>query len=78
MAVVKVSQCHDSFADGTTKRVVTKRSSDVIASFCETADEFMPVFWNGVPEFWVIFTVSGIEAIITGHFVMRLRYMLDE
>ena len=78
MAVVKVSQCHDSLAVGTTKRIVTKRSSYVIAPFCETANEFMPVFWDGTPEFFVIFTVPGIEAIITDHFVMRLRYVLDQ
>ena len=77
MVVVKVSQCHGSFAVGTTKRVVTKRSSYVIAPFCKTANEFMPVFRDGTPEFFVIFAVSGIETIITGHFVMRLRYMLD-
>ena len=77
MAVVKVSQSHDSFAVGTTKRIVTKRSGYVIAPFCETANEFMSVFGDGTPEFFVIFTVSGIKAIITGHFVMQLRYVLD-
>ena len=78
MLIIKFQQGHGFTTAGTFKWVVTEGGSDTLAPAVERKIAFVFFFRDGTVQSFVGITVSGIDTIITNHFKMFFRYMLNE
>ena len=78
MIVIKFHKYHLVIAFGAFKRGVAERQKDVVTPFREIKEKLM---FRPVDRFivgFVLFTVSGIKTIVSCHFKVFFRYVLDE
>lgn len=66
------------FAVRTAKWVISERKEYVVALHGKAADSFTFGFMNCKGKGLIFFAMAGIQTVIAGHFVVRLRYVLDQ
>ena len=62
----------------TAKWVISERKEYVVAPHGKAADSFTLGFMNCKGKGLIFSAMAGIQAVIAGHFVVRLRYVLDQ
>lgn len=78
MIIVNICQGHCMFAVRTAKRVISKRNEYVVAPHGKAANSFTPGFMNCKGKGLIFLAMTGIQTVIAGHFVVRLRYVLNQ
>lgn len=78
MFKVQFKKEHFFFTVGTLQRVISHSGQETIAPGVEIEDGFMFGFMNSSVKIFIDFAVSGIKSIVTGHFEILFRDVLDE
>lgn len=78
MIIVNICQGHCMSAVRTAKWAISERKEYVVAPHGKAADSFTLGFMNCKGKGLIFFAMAGIQAVIAGHFVVRLRYVLDQ
>lgn len=77
MFMVKFQEEH-SGATGTFQRIITKRRKNRSTPLVEGKKNLMFIARNGSSYFGVRWTVSGIDTVVTDHFKVFFRDMLNQ
>ena len=78
MIMINLKENHILVTVRTFQRVVSKRKNDVVSPFGKTTNKTMSGFVYCFDKCFIFFTVAGIKTIITCHFKIPFRYMLNE
>ena len=78
MIVIKFNEDHFVVTLCTFEGVITKRQEDVLAPFSKRLHQAVFGSWDSFPKRSIFFTVPGIETIVTSHFKVFFRDVLDQ
>lgn len=78
MFVVEFKEVHCSTAFRAAEGIIAKRRKDKFPPLIEGAQDGMLFFRYGSVELLVILPVSGIESVVTDHFEVLFKDMMDE
>lgn len=78
MIMVEHYKFHFTIAFGALKRIISKRQKNQVTPQIEVQKEAVSGFWNEPVKTFVFFAMSCIEAVVSGHFKVLLRDVLDE
>lgn len=78
MIVIKLYELHFVVALCTLEWVIAKRQKDVLTPFRKRFHQAMLGFGDSFPKGFILFAVPGIEPIVTGHFKVFFRDVLNQ
>lgn len=78
MIVIKFYELHLVITLCTFERVVAKRQKDILTPFCKGFHQTVLGFWDSFPKCFVCIPASGIKPIVTCHFKVFFRDVLNQ
>ncbi len=78
MIIIKFYEQHFVITLCTFEWVIAKRQEDVLAPFSKRLHQAVFGSWDGFPKRSIFFAVPGIETIVTSHFKVFFRDVLDQ
>lgn len=78
MIVIKFYELHFMVTLCTFERVIAKRQKNILAPFRKSLHQTVLGFWDSFPKRFIFFAVPGIKTVVTCHFKVFFRDMLNQ
>ena len=78
VVVIDFKEKHFSVTPWAAQGIISEREDDVVPPFGKTENEWVFALIYCFAKVFITFAVSGIKSVITCHFEVPFRYMLDQ